>query len=59
MLSIDFSPLSSSPFDKIEEAMVAEPASNVAGSINPDRSFDITDVNASDGVAVGGGGVEL
>ena len=38
--------------------MVADPASNVAGSINPERSFDITDVNASDGVAVGGG-VEL
>jgi len=38
---------------------VAEPASNVAGTINPDRSFDITDVSASDGVAVGGGVVEL
>ena len=40
-------------------AMVAEPASSVTGSINPERSFDITDVNASDGVAVVGGGVEL
>ena len=46
-------------FDRIEEAMVAEPASNVAGSINPERSFDITDVSASDGVAVGGGVAEL
>jgi len=45
--------------DRIEEAIVAEPASNVAGTINPDRSFDITDVSASDGVAVGGGVVEL
>ena len=39
--------------------MVAEPASNVAGIINPERSLAITDVNASDGVAVGGGVVEL
>ena len=39
--------------DRIEEAMVADPASNVAGTINPERSFDITDVNASDDVAVG------
>ena len=38
--------------------MVAEPASSVAGTINPDRSLVITDVNASDDVAVGGG-VEL
>ena len=44
--------------DRIEEAIVAEPASSVTGSINPERSLDITDVNASDGVAVGGG-VEL
>jgi len=52
--------LSSSPFDRIEEAMVADPASNVAGSINPERSLVITDVSASDGVvAVGGDVVEL
>jgi len=40
--------------------MVADPASNVAGSINPERSLVITDVSASDGVvAVGGDVVEL
>ena len=34
--------------------MVADPANNVAGSINPDRSLVITDVNASDGATVDG-----
>ena len=44
--------------DRIEEAMVADPTSSVAGTINPDRSLVITDVNASDGATVDGG-VEL